>query len=58
MSFLLPNNFFISSEISSNVLAGELFIKVTEFPMFELTLSPVFDCCVSNLENFSFELCQ
>ena len=58
MSFLLPNNFFISSEISSNVLAGELFIKVTEFPMFELTLSPVFDCCVSNLENFSFELCE
>ena len=58
MSFLLPNNFFISSEISSNVLAGELFIKATEFPMFELTLSPVFDCCVSNLENFSFELCE
>lgn len=55
----------MSSEISSNVLAGklfikvtELFIKVTEFPMFELTLSPVFDCCVSNLENFSFELCE
>ena len=58
MSFLLPNSFFMSSEITSKLLAGRLFIKVIEFPMFELTLSPVFDCNESNLENVTFELCE
>ena len=56
MSFLLPNNLFMSSEITGKLLAGRLFIKITEFPMFELTLSPVFDCNVSNSENATFEL--
>ena len=56
MSFLLPNNLFMSSERTGKLLAGRLFIKVTEFPMFELTLSPVFDCNESNSENATFEL--
>ena len=51
MCYLLPNNLFMSSEIT-----GRLFIKVTEFPIFELTLSPVFDCNESNSENVTFEL--
>ena len=46
----------MSSEITGKLLAGRLFIKVTEFPMFELTLSPVFDCNESNSENVTFEL--
>ena len=57
-SFLLPNNFFMSSEITGKLLAGRLLIKVTEFPIFELTLSPVFDCNKSNSENFTFDLCE
>ena len=51
MSFLLPNNLFMSLQITGKLLAGRLFIKVTEFPMFELTFSPVFDCNESNSEN-------
>ena len=58
MSFLLPNNFFISSEIIGKILAGRLFIKVIGFPIFELTLSPVFNCNESNSENVTFELCE
>ena len=48
----------MSSEIIGKLLAGRLVIKVTEFPMFELTLSPVFDCNASNSENLTFELCE
>ena len=58
MSFLLPNSFFMSSEIIGKLLARRLFIKVTEFSMFELTVSPVFDCNESNSENVTFELCE
>ena len=58
MSFLLPNNFFMSSEITGKLLVGRLFIKVTEFPIFELTVSPVFDCNESNSENVTFKLCK
>ena len=58
MFFLLPNNFFMSLERTGKLLAGRLFIKVTEFPRFELTLSPVFDCNESNSENVTFELCE
>ena len=58
MSFLLPNNFFMSSEITGKLLAGRSFIKVTEFSMFEITLSPVFDCNESNSENVTFKLCE
>ena len=57
-SFLLPNNFFMSSEITGKLLAGRLLIKVTKFPIFELTLSPVFDCNKSNSENSTFDLCE
>ena len=56
MPFLLPKNFSMSSEITDKFLAGRLFIKVTEFPKIELTLSPVFDCNESNSENVTFEL--
>ena len=56
MPFLLPNNFFMSSEITGKLLAGRLFIKVTECPIFELNLSSVFDCNESNSENVTFEL--
>ena len=56
MSFLLPNNFFMSSEITGKLLSGRLFIKVTEFSIFGLTLSPVFYCKESNSENVAFEL--
>ena len=55
MSFSLPK---ISSEIISKLLAGRLFIKVTEFLLFELTLSPDFDCNESNSENVDFGLCE
>ena len=48
----------MSSEITGKLSAGRLFITVTVFPMFELTLSPVFDCSESNLENATFELCE
>ena len=37
MSFLLPNNFYMSSEITGKILAGRLFIKVTESPIFNLS---------------------
>ena len=56
MSFLLPNNCFMSSEITGKLLAGRLFIRVTEFVVFQLTLSPVFDFNESNSENVTFEL--
>ena len=56
MSFLLPNNFFMSSEITGKLLAGRLFITVIDFLIFELTLSPVFDFNESNSENVTFEL--
>ena len=55
---MLPNIFFVSLEITGKVLIGRLFITVTDFPMFELTLSPVFDCNESNSENPSFKLCE
>ena len=58
MSFLLPNNFFMSSEITGKLLAGRLFITVIDFLIFELTLSPVFDFNESNSENVTFELCE
>ena len=48
----------MSLEITGKLLAGRLFIKVTEFPIFELTLSPVFDCNELNSENVTFELCE
>ena len=54
--FLLPNNIFMSSEIIGKLLAVKLFIKVTEFPMLELTLSSVFDCNELNSENHTFKL--
>ena len=46
----------MSSEITGKLLAGRLFIKVIEFPMFELTWSSGFDCNESNSENVTFEL--
>ena len=55
ISFLLPNNFFMSSEITGKLLAGRLFIKVTKFP---ISLSPVFDWNELNSENVNFELCE
>ena len=58
MSFLLPNNFFMPSEITGKLLAGRLFITVIDFLIFELTLSPVFDFNESNSENVTFELCE
>ena len=58
MSFLLPNNFFMSSEITGKFSAGRLFITVTEFLIFELTLSPAFNFDESNSENVTFELCE
>ena len=58
MSFLLPNNFFMTSEITGKLLAGRLFIIVTEFPIFELTLSPACGCNGSNSENVTFKLCE
>ena len=58
MSFLLPNKLFMSSEMTGKLLAGTLFITVTEFLIFELTLSPVFDFNESNSENVTFELCE
>ena len=58
MYFLLPNNFFMSSEAIAKLFAGRLAIKVTEFSMFELTLLSFFDCNESNSENASFWLCQ
>ena len=58
MSFLLPNNFFMSSEITGKLLAGRLFIAVIDFLIFKLTLSPVFDFNESNSENVTFELCE
>ena len=54
----LRNSFLMSLEISGKLLAGRLFIKATEFPMFPLTLSPFFDCNESNSENVTFELCE
>ena len=57
-SFLLPNNFSMSSEITDKILAGRLFIKVTEFPISKLILSPVFDCSGSNSKNVTFKLCE
>ena len=39
------------SEITDKLLAGRIFMNVSEFPMFELTLSPVFDCNEWNSEN-------
>ena len=48
----------MSSEITGKLLAGRLFITVTEFLIFELTLSPVFDFNESNSENVTFELCE
>ena len=35
-----------------------LFITATDFLIFELTLSPVFDFNESNSENVTFELCE
>ena len=58
MSFLLPNKFFTSSEITGTLLAGRLFITVINFLIFELTLSTVFDFNKSNSENVSSELCE
>ena len=58
ISFLLPNNFFMSSETFGKLLAGRLFITVTEFLIFELSLSPVFHFNESNSENVPFELCE
>ena len=48
-SFLLPNNFFISSEIIGKLLVRRLFIKGNQLPMFELTLSTVFDCKIKKV---------
>ena len=48
----------MSSEITANLLAGRLFIKTTEFPMFEPNLSPVFECKKSNWDNVTFKLCE
>ena len=58
MCFLLPNNFFVSSEITGKLLAGRLFFTVTGFLIFDLTLSPIFDFNESNSENVTFELCE
>ena len=58
MSFLLPKNFFTSSETTGKLLAGRLFITVTEFLIFELTLPPVFHFSESNSENVTFELSE
>ena len=44
------------SEITGKLLAGRLFIKVTECPIFKINLSSVFDCNESNSENVTFEL--
>ena len=56
MFFLLPKGFFKLSEITGKLLAGRLVIKVTELPMFALTLLPVFYCDESNSENVTFGL--
>ena len=40
MSLLLPKKIFMSSEIIGKLFTSRLIIKVTEFRMFELTLSP------------------
>ena len=48
----------MSTEIICKLLAGGSFIKVNEFSMFELTLSPVFDCNESNSEKVTFKLCE
>ena len=54
----ITQHFFILSEIIGQLLAGGLVIKVTEFSMFELILSPVFDYNESNSKNVTFELCE
>ena len=46
----------MSSEITGKLLAGRLFVRDTEFVVFQLTLSPVFDFNESNSENVTFEL--
>ena len=48
----------MSSETFGKLLAGRLFITVTEFLIFELSLSPVFHFNESNSENVTFELCE
>ena len=48
----------MSLERTCKLLAGRLFITVTDFLIFELTLSPVFDFNESNSENVPFELCE
>ena len=48
----------MSLDITGKSLAGRLIITVTEFLIFELTLSPVFDFNESNSENVTFELCE
>ena len=58
MSFLLTKSFFKLSEINGKLLAGRLFIKVTELPMFPLTLLPLFHCKESNSENVTFQICE
>ena len=58
MSFLLPNNFFMSSEAIGKLIAGGLFVKVIQLSRFELTLLPVFYWNESNSENVSCQLCE
>ena len=55
---LLPNQFFMSSEITGKLQAGRLFIKVAEFPNISAYLPTVFGCKESNSENVTFELCE
>ena len=48
----------MSSETTGKLLAGRLFITVTDFLIFELTFPPVFHFNESNSENVTFELSE